>query len=225
MQSSTFKNYNELNNHLKTHIEEEAYKCELCGHFFQDKISITDHALEHVLHKSSRCDTSKVRSDSRTRMKNHEKQPESLEFQCKLCEKIYPSMKELRRHDWRSHRAVNCNICDEKIESRQDIGDHRKTKHQLSKKIYCRFYPECLDGDECFFVHEQIKRPISRGPMCPKGQFCSDQSCEYSEGNHKNPNHTMCKFQAQCTRKLCPFQHSVERVAFLAEASSMKNQR
>ena len=134
-------------------------------------------------------------------------------------------MKELRRHDWRSHRAVNCNICDEKIESRQDKGDHRKIRHQLSKRIVCRFYPQCLDGVECFFEHDLLNRPLNRAPLCPRGQSCSDQSCEYSEGSHKNPNHILCKFQAQCNRKLCHFQHSVPRTAFLAEASSMRNQR
>merc|ERR1712179_401165 len=105
-------------------------------------------------------------------------------------------------------RVVNCNICDELIESREEIANHRKTKHQLFKKSICRFYPQCLDGDECLFSHELIQGSKNGAFLCPNGQTCSDQSCKFTEANHKNANEILCKFQAQCNRKFCPFQHT-----------------
>ena len=82
-------------------------------------------------------------------------------------------MSNLRRHDWRSHRDVKCAICDDRIESRQEIGNHRQSKHQIFKKTFCRFYPECLDGDECLFSHEQENKSLNGSQLCPRGPTCS----------------------------------------------------
>ena len=71
-------------------------------------------------------------------------------FKCNKCEREYTEMGKLRRHDWRSHREVSCNICGEWIENRQNIGNHRQEKHQIFRKSLCRFFPNCVDEDECF---------------------------------------------------------------------------
>ena len=76
-------------------------------------------------------------------------------MKCNKCEKEYNDMSKLRRHDWRDHREVPCNICGDLIENRQNIGNHRKTKHNIFKKVLCRFFPDCLDGNECFFAHDK----------------------------------------------------------------------
>ena len=127
-------------------------------------------------------------------------------------------MSQLRRHDWRNHREVSCNICEEMLQSRQDISNHRRIKHQILKKVLCRFYPSCLDGYECFFVHEQSNENMNTSdgpsPFCSGGKNCSDQSCQYSESSHKNEMKMQCRFQEKCNRKFCVFKHSVERKAF-----------
>ena len=220
----TFRSNNELNNHLKTHKVEEHYKCELCENMFKDKKSFTDHAIEHVSNTSSKCNKSGKISESKIQVTQHEEKNERDEFKCKKCEKVYSSMSNLRRHDWRSHRDVKCNICDDRIESRQEIGKHRQNKHQIFRKTFCRFYPECLDGDECLFSHEQENESLNGAQLCPRGQTCSDQSCKFTEANHRNVNNILCKFQAKCSRKFCPFQHSVTRTAFLGEVRSIRNQ-
>ena len=78
-------------------------------------------------------------------------------------------------------------ISEELIENRENIGNQRRTKHNMFKKVLCRFYASCLDEDECFFAHE---KPIfeKSSPFCPRGQTCSDQACKFSESNHKNFN-------------------------------------
>ena len=92
---------------------------------------------------------------------------------------------------------VPCNICDEQIESRQDISYHRKNKHQIFKTIMCKYFPACFDGEECFFSHDKSneRRNEESSPFCPRGTKCSDQSCNYSEANHKNTDEIECRFQ------------------------------
>ena len=220
-----FRSEMELTTHLKMHRIDEPYKCEFCEDTFDTKKSLTDHALEHVSNKSINCNKSSKMSGPVAQSTEHDERSRMTEINCNKCEKAYTSMSNLRRHDWRSHRAVKCNICDETIENRHEIGNHRRSKHQLYKKSICRYYPECLDGDECLFAHEQPKGFKNGGPICPNGQTCSDQSCRYSEAYHRSAKDILCKFQAQCNRKFCPFQHSVARLAFLADASLLKNQK
>ena len=150
------------------------------------------------------------------------------EFKCRKCVKTYSTMDKLRRHDWRSHRQVNCNICEEKIESREEIGNHRKLKHNMLRKAACKFYPACYDGDECFFSHNNSENSIAdqdkASLLCPKGIDCDHQSCQYGEYSHINVKEIDCKFQANCNRKNCPFVHSVERKAFLWESRKLEKE-
>ena len=137
-------------------------------------------------------------------------------------------MSKLRRHDWRSHREIECNICGEILGSRQDISNHRKMKNQIVKRQICKFYPECVDGDECFFVHKNTNEgePSSGRPfnfLCPAGKQCSDQSCQFSEQNHRDINEISCRFQENCNRANCLFKHEVQRKSFLERgAQSIK---
>ena len=126
-------------------------------------------------------------------------------------------MSQLRRHDWRSHRCVECTICGEKVASRQDISEHRQSKHGIVSKSLCKFFPNCIDEDECFFVHK-ISNLTENNYLCPNGENCKDQSCTFSEWKHKTTE--LCKFQTNCTRINCTFMHTVKRKAFLGRGSS-----
>ena len=54
----------------------------------------------------------------------------------------------------RASRKRECNICGENLQSRQEISVHRKSAHQMYRKIICRFYPDCIDDNKCLFEHE-----------------------------------------------------------------------
>ena len=73
------------------------------------------------------------------------------EYKCGKCEKVYGSMSKLRRHDWRSHREVECTICGETLKSRHDISCHRQTKHEIKTIAKCKFFRGFIEEDECFF--------------------------------------------------------------------------
>ena len=182
-----FQERTELQSHImEAHKDKQAYECEKC-----DKVFKTEE--EHKLH------TITVHAEN--------------VFNCQICNKPYTSMASLRRHDWRCHREVECNICGETIQSRGDIKKHRENKHQMFQKIFCKYYPSCLDGEECLFLHEQGP---SGHQFCPEGEYCNNQSCNFGEQSHKKLR-TLCMFQANCTRLNCHFQHTVSRKAFLGE--------
>ena len=132
---------------MKTHTENHSikaiYKCQKCENEFNDQEVLNTHVETH-------------------NTKN--------EVQCNKCDEIYSDMSKLRRHDWRTHRNIECNICGKNLKSRQEIGEHRKTEHKMDKKIKCKFYPDCIDGNECFFIHgaELAENVQKRSKYCPR---------------------------------------------------------
>ena len=147
-------------------------------------------------------------------------------LECNKCDKVYGNISKLRRHDWISHREVDCTVCGERLESRQNISQHRKDKHQMFKIAKCKFFPQCIDADECFFTHDNVPNEgetnrFSRNAyFCKDGENCEDQSCPISESNHMKSKAVLCRFQANCNRISCSFKHTCERKAFLGVASS-----
>ena len=135
----------------------------------------------------------------------------------------YGNITKLRRHDWRSHREVDCSICGEKLQSRQQISEHRRSQHQINKIAICKFYPGCLDDYECFFKHVEKNTnenaSVRNRFFCKDGERCSDQSCVVSEANHVKSRNILCRFQVNCNRLNCSFKHTCERKAFLGEGS------
>ena len=109
-------------------------------------------------------------------------------------------------------------------ESRQEISTHRRNEHDIVRKIKCKFYPDCIDQDECFFVHkESTPQSEENGNRqyryCVQGEECQNQSCEFDETKHKNMKDIMCRFQARCNRSECAFKHIVERASFLGNCT------
>ena len=66
-------------------------------------------------------------------------------------------MSKLRRHDWRGHREIMCNRCGDYLPSRQELKIHRESKHEMIDKVVCRHFPNCLDEDECLYVHDKME--------------------------------------------------------------------
>ena len=209
--------------------ESKSFVCKVCSETFEEKGKLMEHGQSHARKNWLYCGQCDNKFEELGEIKEHEKtHNEKVKFRCNKCEREYPEMSQLRRHDWRSHREVSCNICEEMLQSRQDISNHRRAEHHILKKVLCRFYPSCLDGDECLFVHEQSSESMDTtevpSPFCPGGNKCSDQSCQYSESNHRNEAKMQCRYQEKCNRKFCVFKHSVERKAFLGE-SQRKGQK
>ena len=223
-------NQNELTEHIRqTHITEKSYQCNKCEEVFSDNHKLREHVKVHtknVVYKCEKCDISfEECADLEKHEIKHKAEIEITEVSCSKCDRCYTNMSKLRRHDWRSHRKIDCNICGEALPSRQHISEHRQAAHGMFRKLKCKFYPDCIDETECFFTHEngtenknaQIVEIQTK--YCPSGEACENQSCEYSEQNHRNTRDILCRFQTRCSRSDCRFKH--EKSSFLGDC--MKN--
>ena len=87
-------------------------------------------------------------------------------------------------------------------------------------KVFCRFFPNCMDEEECLYEHEENNSDVNRnGSFCLNGSKCVDQSCRFSEQSHMN-DRVLCKFQSKCNRLNCNYKHVVTRNAFLEDGQS-----
>nr|XP_018897077.1 PREDICTED: zinc finger CCCH domain-containing protein 14 [Bemisia tabaci] len=69
----------------------------------------------------------------------------------------------------------------------------------------CKFWPNCLAGDKCPYVH--ISTPCVNFPNCKFGNRCL-----YT--------HPKCKFLTACVRKNCPYSHPVSSLPLSSPALS-----
>ena len=207
-----FKSNSDLLNHCETHSLQNLYKCNKCERQFSLEEELKHHEKEHInLQTANRLSDT---DSSKASKQNVDRQTSIEYYNCSKCDRKYKTMTELRRHDWRCHRNIECTICGDLLNSRQDITVHRQEKHRMFRKLICKFYPDCLDGDECLYQHGS-KDDNSETFGCPKGEGCLDQSCSFSEKEHRNMSRPLCRFQGRCTREGCPFKHKVKPSAFL----------
>ena len=190
------------------------FSCEQCSKIFAKEQGLIKHREIHEQKLEFKCAECGKSFCDNSEFVEHMKYHKNIEHKCEKCGKIYSEMSKLRRHDWRSHRSIECTICSEILENRQEITKHRQNTHKMFRTLTCKFYPNCYDGDECLFEHVENMENSQEG--CPNGQVCKDQECNFSEKEHINPiRNGLCKFQEKCNRISCPYKHIVLRKHFL----------
>ena len=217
---TNLKHRSESENHINSeHRSKTKSKCDDCSERIPKSSNLDNHTEEMHLQDpevDNKCSKCEQRFTLEEELNEHMVIFHADRvFNCQKCDKPYESMSLLRRHDWRSHREIECNICGESIKSRTDNKSHRETKHKMYKKVYCKFFPDCIDGEECLYEHVKGSNEVS---YCQNGLMCNDQECKCSDQEHTKQK-VLCIFQENCKRLDCPYTHTVKRKAFLDEDS------
>ena len=121
--SDRWKKQSSRNNRNKKSAE-VIYTCDECNM----KCKLEDELVEHnkvyhskkteeIFYSCKKCDW---RSETENELRVHTRQHHSEQtFKCNKCDKSYTTMGRLRRHDWRCHREIECNLCGETILNRR----------------------------------------------------------------------------------------------------------
>ena len=217
--NETFKQEENLKEHSKIHASPEVGDGEKCETNVVQIPELEEHVKKHArvdVFDCSECDQRfKSIGEMEQHLKIHVKSNSKVKHQCSKCENNYEEMRKLRRHDWRCHRTIECNICGDKLRSRQEIRQQRENEHKMFNNRACKFFPDCYDEDECLYEHKTTKQSL-----CPMGQNCEDQECSFSENEHKSLNRISCRFQERCNRGGCLYQHNTPRQSFLGIRST-----
>ena len=209
-----FVNESDIKEHLAEYHEKLKFLCAKCDKIFANEQGLLRHQDLHKVERNCVCAKCDEAFHDNKQLLEHEQGHGDLEYKCEKCDKTYNEMRKLRRHDWRSHRSIECTICSEILDSRMEIADHGQNTHKMFRKMPCRYYPDCYDGDECLFYHNMDMETSEIKGGCPNGEYCSDQECTFNEKEH-NKLQQLCKFQEKCYKTSCPYKHNSFRKSFL----------
>ena len=153
-------------------------------------------------------------------------------------------MEQIRRHEYRTHKMVECYHCGINIRNRVELQKHKEREHRMTKVPTCKYFQEgkCLDGEECLYNHnkqqvnaqphesrsqagqaEYVKN-VQKSPStskCRNGPTYNDPDY-FGRSGHLIKSEVKCRFQETCYKETCPFKHTAQRDPFLGEDKSSK---
>ena len=139
-------------------------------------------------------------------------------IKCSKCEFKAKNKAQLNGHIKEKHAAENyqCDHCKFNGNNRTDLAWHIEAIHQkketqakqtnMDDREVCKFWMRgyCkFQENQCRFKHYGVER-------CNQGNSCSYWPyCRYSHynGNNNGNNSGMCRYQSECRRNNCAFQH------------------
>ena len=163
------------NDQLKRHMwrAHTTTDCSLCDTTMESRQDLKHHKENvHKVTKQMECKYAKEGTciDGRECLFHHDEDKTSdtsktvesgakhtYEIKCQQCPKEYETVFKLKRHGWRSHEHVDCRLCGQGSESRQDLEMHKQTIHGITRQRSHKFYAigKCIDGKECLFSHKE----------------------------------------------------------------------
>ena len=102
-----------LQEQVVEYIAKKEFKCEQCGKIFAKEQGLIKHQEIHNQKSECLCTECGKALYDNTQLVEHMESHKLMEHKCEKCGKIYSEMRKLRRHDWRSHRSIECTICSE----------------------------------------------------------------------------------------------------------------
>ena len=238
------KTYNN-NDHLKRHMwrAHTPTECNLCDSSLESRQDLKHHKENvHSVTKQIECKYAKDGTciDGEECLFLHDEnsnveKPKHIinrenplsNIKCQQCPKEYTTKFEVKRHEWRAHEQVDCRLCGQASESRQDLEIHKQNSHGITKQRNCKFWEsgKCVDGVECLFSHDNqsnndIREHIQKNHKgstennrqfyCKIGMKCT-RMCGIAESGHKRVKDIPCKFGKACTRNICHFKHDIDQ--------------
>ena len=127
-------------------------------------------------------------------------------FECKKCDTVVESLKELKKHRTKHPTEIKCTKCSETFTKNSDLEEHIENVHIEKEKYKC---DEC---EKTFVLKWRLKKhlnihssPDIKGcHYFNNGKICPFESlgCMFAHRLMGN-----CKFNIKCTKNLCSFQH------------------
>ncbi|XP_068625156.1 uncharacterized protein [Battus philenor] len=175
-----FSSPGKLSQHVLSHTGELPFSCELCDKRFNSKFKLVRHGLIHSEARAFACNICGKTFNRKDHLSNHVRihNPVKKMYTCERpdCRKSYTSQLSYRKHA-ALHSAeegnLQCKICDEIFNTRQEIVYHlkvhsgsRTVKNETDKKFPCDY---C---DRKFFTAKDVRRHLvvhtgRRDFLCP----------------------------------------------------------
>ena len=168
--------------------------------------------------------------DALNKNEENEKKIADLVDEVKRLKAVVNDLKDQKREEI-VKKVLDCNVCKETFNSRNELNAHRKSKH--TKQIKCQFCEETFD--ENYKLENHLIKHETKGYKCDECEktfhlewrfhkhqlshnsttirkchyFNNDKICPFEEIGcmFMHETSSKCKYDKLCRLKLCSFQH------------------
>ncbi|XP_026462148.1 zinc finger protein 37-like isoform X1 [Ctenocephalides felis] len=127
---ATFCRREVLNDHVKMHSTERAYKCDFCSKTFTTKSTQYAHIRIHDETKQKKCEYCSKTFTTRQALLRHLYKHENVQLhQCNVCKNVYETLSEMKAHEQKHNGDLDtfqCRICGEVFISKVKLSHHRE---------------------------------------------------------------------------------------------------
>ena len=137
-------------------------------------------------------------------------------YDCDQCNKSFPKMFQLRKHNTNWHEPLNCYICKTNVQSKKEMMRHKEAVHKM-KILECKYFSEgnCRDSqEECIYSHDIKKnennlhnRSVNKEREKCETKNCVDQRCKLSHFR-MSKSEIPCRYSNHCNKEDCEFKHN-----------------
>ncbi|XP_037044348.1 transcription factor grauzone-like [Bradysia coprophila] len=204
-------------NHIRNHVDPDAYRCDQCGKRFQNKFRLRNHIDNHVpldsrAHKCSLCSSSFGRESLlRLHMKSKHESKTGEKFPCEKCGKNFRSSLLLSCHIRGVHEFSLehvCEICARVFKTKQILQNHIFCEHSTTPKVQCNVCGAWLKHEISLRAHlkryhdssfESVNCPICNKEVPSKHSLAGHIRSVHGEKDHQC---TFCNKAFQTAKKL-----------------------
>ncbi|XP_055317609.1 transcription factor grauzone-like isoform X2 [Sitodiplosis mosellana] len=158
-----------VKDHIKSHLEPEVFKCDICRKTFATRMNLVKHKHRHYLTKSKSfiCDYCKRACRDKEQMVRHmftKHKFVEAKFECKICHKMFQIESLLKTHMYTVHREKKsigtCEICGKSFNTIYLLDKH-KLQHidkseRLIERTQCEHCGDWIATSSGLFYHQQI---------------------------------------------------------------------
>ncbi|XP_055317606.1 transcription factor grauzone-like [Sitodiplosis mosellana] len=158
-----------VRDHIKSHLEPEVFKCDICGKTFATRMKLAKHKHRHYLTKSRSfiCDYCNKACRDKEQMVRHmftKHKFVEAKLECEICSKRFQIESLLKMHMYAAHREKKivgtCEICGKSFYRNFSLEKH-KLQHidkseRLIERTQCAHCGEWIATKSGEFYHKQI---------------------------------------------------------------------
>lgn len=201
--------HNRINDHMRYHLNKDAFKCKDCGLVCTSGIQLAVHSKSNHTAPSDckyQCKTCGKKFSILSHLKCHAKshEPKTREIKCELCDRLFTSKKLLQRHVLNIHEQPTthiCEVCGKGMASAGHLKTHSQT-HKPTKTSECD-----ICGKQYFYL--SIHKQRVHGPqIIVKCEHCGLDMPKNNYRKHVTRLHTHVKIY-KCT--VCEKEFKLQR--------------